>query len=241
MHPGISVLFSYYPAARSEVECRACTREMHRLHLSPFPFLSFPLSYKHSCLSPRTRFFFVHLYVRLFPSSGISCPSATTSSFFLPLPLFLSRHLFLCFSTGLFPLSAARLVELFFVCRASLLYRCYARRRSLVESRPAKESLRSLRSTIARTARHSPLIAPNVRGIPNCVRLTRVKSHDFHALTLVTRGANAGDETFLNPGAAPRRKASGPIDARKYGSIVEGTDNFSTVIEKDFDDVGNGR
>lgn len=104
----------------------------------------------------------------------------------------LSLHLFLYFSTGLFPLSAARLVELFFVCRASPLYRCYTRRRPLVESRPAKESLRSLRITIARarTARHSSLIAPNVHGIPNCVRPTRVKSHNLHALTLVIWGAN---------------------------------------------------
>lgn len=60
------------------------------------------------------------------PLLGPSCPSGTTSSLFLSLSLFLSRHLFLRFSTGLFPLSVARLVELFFVCRASPLYRCYA-------------------------------------------------------------------------------------------------------------------
>lgn len=187
MHPGVSVLFSYYPAARSEVECRACTREMHRLHLSPFPFLSFPLSYEHSCLSPCTRFF-VHLYVRLFPSSGISCPSATTSSLFLPLFLFLFLfcHLFLCFSTGLFPLSAARLVELFFVCRASLLYRCYVRRRPLVESRPAKESLRSLRLLVhERLVIHRSLLRMCM-----AFRIACATSHELYALTLVTRGAN---------------------------------------------------
>lgn len=47
----------------------------------------------------------------------------------------------------------------------------------------------------ARTARHSSLIAPNVHGIPNCVRLTCATSHELYALTLVTRGEQ--DKTFL--------------------------------------------
>lgn len=193
MHPGVSVLFSYYPAARSEVECRACTREMHRLHLSTSPFLSFPFSYEHSCLSPCTRFF-VHLYVQLFPSSGTQLPLGYDFfSLSLSFSLFLSRHLFLRFSTGLFPLSVARLVELFFVCRASPLYRCYAP--TTASGVPTGERVTTFAPNYdCSCTKRSSFIArySESHGTPCCVRLTRIKPYvsDLHALPLVTRGAN---------------------------------------------------
>jgi len=124
IHPGISVLFSYYSVARSEVECRACTREMHRLHLSSFPFLSFPFSYTntgashHAHASSCIRMSILPLFWDQLPlgydfflSPSLSPP--------LSLSLFLSHYLFFCFSIGLFPLSVARLVELFFVSSLS--------------------------------------------------------------------------------------------------------------------------
>lgn len=239
MHPGVSVLFSYYPAARSEVECRACTREMHRLHLSTSPFLSFPFSYEHSCLSPCTRFF-VHLYVQLFPSSGTQLPLGY-DFFSLPLSLslFLSRHLFLRFSTGLFPLSVARLVELFFVCRASPLYRCYAP--TTASGVPTGERVTTfapnirllvheafvIHRSLLRIAWHSELRASHAHRVVR-LRFARASTRD---------PGREQDETFRNkhPGTAPRRKASGPIDARKCSGISSrSTDNFYTVIERDF-------
>lgn len=173
------------------------------------------------------------------PLLGPSCPSGTTSSLFLSLSLFLSRHLFLRFSTGLFPLSVARLVELFFVCRASPLYRCYAP--TTASGVPTGERVTTFAPNYdCPCTKRSSFIArySESHGTPSCVRLTRIKPYvsDLHALPLVTRGREQ-DETLRNkhPGTAPRRKASGPIDARKCSGISSrSTDNFYTVIERDF-------
>lgn len=72
----------------------------------------FPFSYKHSV--PLTMYIVLHvyLYARFCPSSGTSCPSTP----FLSFSFSLSCHR---------PLpSLGKSVELFFVCWASLLYRC---------------------------------------------------------------------------------------------------------------------
>jgi len=128
VHPGVSVLFSYYPVAQSEVECRACTREMHRLHLSLFPFLSVPLLVR--ILVPLT----VRTLLRAFVCSTLPLfwdRLPLGYDFFSLSPSF-SLAFLLSLSPPLPPLlhrllpSLSRLVELFFVCRASLLYRCYA-------------------------------------------------------------------------------------------------------------------
>lgn len=127
------------------------------------------------------------------PLLGPSCPSGTTSSLFLSLSLFLSRHLFLRFSTGLFPLSVARLVELFFVCRASPLYRCYAP--TTASGVPTGERVTTFAPNYdCPCTKRSSFIArySESHGTPSCVRLTRIRPYvsDLHALPLVTRGAN---------------------------------------------------
>lgn len=191
---------------------------MHRLHLSPFPFLPFPFSYEHSCLSP------VHTLLRAFVCSTLPLfwdrlPHGYDFSLSLSL-----AHLFFCFSTGFSSLSQPLGRVVLRVPRAEpLFYIAATRRRPLVESRPAKESLRSLRIAPVHEpcssfiARYSELHGTPSRTPPICTCSS-------------TRDPGCEqDGTFRNSIPVPRAEAEGQwpsIDARKCSSIVESTDGF---------------
>jgi len=117
-------------------------------------------------------------------SLPLSLPPSLSLSLSLSLPLLLLLHRPLPSLSRTFGRVVLRVEPLFYIAAT--------RRRPLVESRPAEESLRSFGITIARvrSVRHSSLIAPNCMALRIC--LTRAKSHIFklHALPLVTQGAN---------------------------------------------------
>lgn len=153
---------------------------MHRLHLSPFPFLSFPLLvHGHSRASHRAH---ASSCICMLDSSPLLGPAAPRVRLLLSfsLTLSLSPPLPPLLHTNLFPLSAARLVELFFVCRASLLYRCCAPTTASREPTGKRvTTFRSeLRSLVHGSARHSFARCSESHGTAHssCVRLTRVKS-----------------------------------------------------------------
>lgn len=163
------------------------------------------------------------------PLLGPAAPRALSLSLApsLPTVLFLSRHLFLRFSTDFFPLSIARLVELFFVCRASPLYRWYAP--TTASREPTGERVTTC---FAPNRNRSSFIGRSSKshGTPSCVRLTRAA--DSRALLFEHPGCGR-DGTFRDikhPRARSRRKASGPIDARKCNRIDRRSKRTSNAV-----------